>query len=180
MQTLIDRCDRAAGLLLYPGTAYHEQVRRCQAELATALGADSDFLAEFAEAIHPLTPEELEELFTRTFDLNPTCALEVGWHLYGENYSRGDFLVKMRQALRRHGLPESAELPDHLSHVLSVLGRLPPAEYAPFAESHVVPAIDKMLAGLAGQGNPYEKLLRAIRRLVAHHLATLPLEVGHG
>lgn len=180
MRTLIDRCDRVAGLLLYPGANYHELVRRCQAELAAALGEDADFLAAFAEAIHALTPEELEELYTRTFDLNPTCALEVGWHLFGENYSRGDFLVKMRQALRQHGLPESAELPDHLTHVLSVLGRLPPAEYAPFAESHVVPAIDKMLAGLAEQGNPYEKLLRAIRRLVVHHLATIPVEVGHG
>lgn len=180
MRTLMDRCDMAAGLLLYPRASYHERVRRCQAELAAALGEDADFLADFTEAIHALTLEELEELFTRTFDLNPTCALEVGWHLFGENYSRGDFLVKMRQALRQHGLPESAELPDHLAHVLSILGRLPPAEYASFAESHVVPAIDKMLAGLAGQGNPFEKLLRAVRRLVVHHLVSIPVEVGHG
>lgn len=180
MQTIVDRCDMAAGLLLYPGAGYSEQVRRCQAGLTAALGEDADFLAEFAAAIHALTPEEMEELFTRTFDLNPTCALEVGWHLYGENYSRGDFLVKMRQALRHHGLPESAELPDHLAHVLSVLGRLPPAEYAPFAESHVVPAIDKMLAGLADQDNPYEKLLRAVRRLVVHHLVAIPVEADHG
>lgn len=180
MRTLIDRCDMTAGLLLYPSASYHEQVRRCRADLAAALGDDADFLADFAEAIHALSPEELEELFTRTFDLNPTCALEVGWHLFGENYSRGDFLVKMRKALRQHGLPESTELPDHLSHVLSILGRLPPAEYASFAESHVVPAIDKMLAGLAGQSNPYEKLLRAIRRLVVHHLATIPVEAAHG
>lgn len=180
METLVDRCDRAAGLLLYPGAGYHEQVRRCQAELAGAVPEGADFLVAFAEAIHALTPEDLEELFTRTFDLNPTCALEVGWHLFGENYSRGDFLVKMRQAMRHHGLPESAELPDHLAHVLAVLGRLPPGEYAPFAESHVLPAIDKMLAGLADQGNPYEKLLRAVRCLVAHRLVALPAEVDHG
>ena len=64
---------------------------------------------------------EVEESFTRTFDVNPTCALEVGWHLFGEEYARGMFLVRMREELRKYGLAESAELPDHLCHVLAVV-----------------------------------------------------------
>ena len=32
---------------------------------------------------------QIEETFTRTFDVNPACALEVGWHLFGEEYARG-------------------------------------------------------------------------------------------
>ena len=41
-------------------------------------------LREFAQAWADLTPEQQQELFVRTFDLNPLCSLEVGWQLYGE------------------------------------------------------------------------------------------------
>ncbi len=46
---------------------------------------------------------EVEEAFTRTFDVNPACALEVGWHLFGEEYTAAMFLVRMREELRKHG-----------------------------------------------------------------------------
>lgn len=180
MQTVVDAYDSVAGLLFYPGSNYRAQVERCRQEFAAVLPEAEPFLAAFAEAIGKLVPQEVEELFTRTFDLNPTCALEIGWHLYGENYSRGEFLVKMRQELRRYGLPESTELPDHLGHVLPILGRLSPADSGPFAESYVRPALDKMLAGLAGKDNPYEKLLEAVRCLAAGRPAPVGAEVNHG
>ena len=47
---------------------------------------------------------EVEEAFTQTFDVNPACALDIGWHLFGEEYARGMFLVRMREELRKHGL----------------------------------------------------------------------------
>jgi nitrate reductase delta subunit len=155
-------------------------VESCRQEVAAALPGGGDCLAAFADAVRGLAPGEVEELFTRTFDLNPMCSPEVGWHLFGENYSRGEFLVKMRQELRRLGLPESTELPDHLGHVLPVLGRLGPAEAGPFAERCVVPALDKMLAGLAGKDNPYEKLLEAVRRLATCRHSPAAAEVNHG
>jgi len=37
-----------------------------------------------------------------TFDINPACALEVGWHLFGEDYMRGQFLVRMREELSKY------------------------------------------------------------------------------
>lgn len=172
--------DLAAGLLFYPDADYRGRVEHCRREFAAAVPQAEDTLAGFAAALDGLSKEELEELFTRTFELVPQCALEVGWHLFGENYSRGEFLVWMRQELRRLGLPESTELPDHLGHVLPVLGRLGPAQSGPFAERCVLPALDKMLAGLADQNNPYEKLLAAVRLLVASRPAAVAPEVNHG
>lgn len=165
MQSLVDLHDLAAGLFFYPDAEYGARVERCQREFAAALPPAGEFLVAFADALEKLAPEQVEELFTRTFELNPLCALEVGWHLFGENYSRGEFLVQMRQQLRRHGLPESTELPDHLGHVLPVLARLADDESVVFAEQYVLPALDKMLAQMAGKDNPYEKLLQAVRRL---------------
>ena len=77
-------------------------------------------LADFP-GFEQLGSTELEELYTRTFDINPVCSLEVGWHLFGEDYNRGAFLVRMRGLLREHGIEEGAELPDHLESVLRVL-----------------------------------------------------------
>ena len=97
-----------------------------QGEIPEAAKAAADFGA-FAEQ-HELW--EVEEAFTRTFDVNPTCALEVGWHLFGEEYARGMFLVRMREELRKYSLPESAELPDHIAHVLAVVAAMPDDEAA--------------------------------------------------
>lgn len=172
--------DLAAGLLFYPGADYRARVERCRQELAAAVPQAEDFLTAFAAAIGKLAPEDIEELFTRTFELNPMCAPEVGWHLFGENYSRGEFLVQMRQGLRQYDLPESSELPDHLGHVLAILGRLSPDESALFAERYILPAVDKMLAGIAGKDNPFENLLHAVRRLAACRRPLIIQEVNHG
>src|SRR3972149_5384978 len=85
--------------------------------------------------------EELEESFTRTFDLNPVCCLEVGWQLYGEDYNRGSFMVEMRQRIRSHGITETLELPDHLSNLLPLLGRMEPQEAGPLCASFVLSAL---------------------------------------
>jgi nitrate reductase delta subunit len=167
MQPLVDLHDLAAGLFFYPDAEYGARVERCRREFTAALPQTGEFLVAFADSLEKLAPEQVEELFTRTFELNPLCALEVGWHLFGENYSRGEFLVQMRQQLRRHNLPESTELPDHLGHVLPILARLPDEESGPFAAQYVLPALDKMLVQMAGKENPFEQLLQAVRRLAA-------------
>lgn len=111
---------------------------------------------------------ELEETFTRTFDVNPTCALEVGWHLFGEEYARGMFLVRMREELRKYGLSESAELPDHLYHVLAVVAAMPEEEATRFVKACVQPAVEKMNAALAGKGSDYGHVVSCLALVLRH------------
>jgi nitrate reductase delta subunit len=113
-----------------------------------------------------LTTEELQELYTRTFDLNPVCSPELGWHLFGERYERGLFLVKLRRLMRRVALAETTELPDHLAGVLELLPRLGDDEAADLAAACVLPAVAKMGVGLDGKDNPYQTLLDLAARLV--------------
>ena len=137
--------------------------------LATLKSHDSDALEpirQFADSTSGLSLEELQELYTRTFDINPLCALEVGWHLFGERYERGTFIVKMRQTLREYSLPESAELPDHLTHVLEALGEMNSDDAREFAHLFVLPALEKMLAAYDGKENVYANVLDGIRREV--------------
>ena len=138
---------------------------RSQAEPGTEWEAVR-LLDDFAGHMQRLAPEEREELFTRTFDLDPICSLEVGWHLFGENYSRGEFLVEMRQALGRYGIEETTELPDHLTQALRVVCRMPPRQADRFTMTRLLPALEKMLAGLHGKDSPYALLLEATRSLL--------------
>jgi nitrate reductase delta subunit len=150
-----------ASLLAYPGPDYHAHLRVC------AAAAPAPEVEEFERTIERLPVEALQELYAQTFDWNPDTTLDIGWHLFGENYDRGDFLVKLRVALRTYGLAESHELPDHLSHVLPLLDRMPEDERAEFAAKYVLPALEKLREGLAKGESPFLPLAIAVQREIA-------------
>ena len=111
---------------------------------------------------------EVEEAYTRMFDINPACALEVGWHLFGEEYARGMFLVRMREELRKYGLAESAELPDHLLHVLAVVSAMPEDEASRFVRACVQPAVETMKQALAEKETPYGHVIDCLAAVLTH------------
>jgi len=151
-----------AAALAYPGDGFEERLDEALATVQRQAPAAAVPLAAFRGAVRPLTAEEREELYTRTFDINPVCSLEIGWQLFGEEYHRGALLVRLRGELRRHGIEESTELPDHLTHVLSLLDRMGPDEARSFASCCVIPALDKMLVAFDGAENPYGDVLLAV------------------
>lgn len=155
-----------ARLLHYPEEGYSEEARECR-DFFTAKDPEVGVLLEdFVERVRSLSLEELQALYTSTFDLTPLCSLEVGWHLFGENYERGEFLVKMRGELRRYGVTESTELPDHLTHALELLACMQVDEAASFATACLIPAMDKMRGEMMGKSNPFESVLLALDHLL--------------
>ncbi len=156
---------RLARLVAYPEPGYAADLRALIAGLQTGSGAAED-LAAFASTVCDLPLGEQEELFTRTFDLNPVCALEVGWHLYGEDYARGKFLVEMRERLRAHGIQEGGELPDHLALLLALAGEMRGEEADALVRGALIPAVEKMLPALETSASPFLPLMRAIRHVL--------------
>ncbi len=170
MGTRIQQYDGLATLLNYPGADYCGSVRRTRKQLAASCPPAGTRLARFEEHVQDLDIVAIEELFTRTFDLNPDCCPEIGWHLFGERYARGSMLVWMRAQLRALGVEETQELPDHIAHVLRALGRMEGEEASRFATEAVVPALECMAASLESKDNPYKDLLLATQELlVADH-----------
>ncbi len=150
-----------AQLLAYPSADYGAMVE------TLVLEAQDDHLSAFAAATKGYTATDFEELYTRTFDINPISSLEIGWHLYGETYERGSFLVKMRQLLKSLEIPESTELPDHLSHILQALEKLGSSDEAnTLVAQYLAPALTKILDGFKEKSNPYEHLVLSLQRVL--------------
>jgi len=137
-----------ARLLEYPDAAYPGWLAMCRGQGCPG-GADAaDSLRAFADRVAGEPIEALQELFTRTFDFDPKCTLDVGWHLYGENYERGDFLARMREELARHGVEEGRELPDHLPRLLEVMSRATSDLASELSGRFVLPAVERIRGGL--------------------------------
>ncbi len=153
-----------AALLTYPGNDY-----AAAAENAAAFsGSAAPSLPAFATEVRRMSLTALQELYTGTFDLQPACALDLGWHLVGEDYQRGLLLARMRRELRAYGIAETRELPDHLSHALFLLGRMEPAQAEEFAAAIVVPAVEQMLRLMPSE-NVFRGLLRAVLQVTSMH-----------
>jgi nitrate reductase delta subunit len=118
-----------------------------------------------------------QELYVQTFEFNPACTLEIGWHLFGENYERGEFLLRMRELLRRYGITESTELPDHLSHLLALIPRMEHDEAAELAGQFALPALAKIREAL--KDNPYANVIAAIEGMLDAEFPDAPRRPLH-
>jgi nitrate reductase delta subunit len=167
-------------LLSYPDPRTAQAAELLYVALQGELPEAAQGAARFGEFVEQHELWELEEVFTRTFDVNPACALEVGWHLFGEEYARGMFLVRMRQELRKYGLPESSELPDHMTHVLAVVAAMPDDEAARFVRACVQPAVEKMHQALANQDTPYRHVVACLAGVIRARWGEAPAQTPPG
>ena len=87
-----------------------------------------------------------------------------------------ELLVRLRDLLRKHGVAEGTELPDHLTHVLPLLGRAPEGLASALAPGPVAQAVEKMHAGLESAASPWTGVLEATRALLRMHGAIPTVE----
>ena len=155
-----------ADLLAYPVSSPAAAAGRC-AELVAGRPA-ADHLRAFAARAGRARDQEMEEIYSATFDLDPACAPYVGHHLAGESPKRGLFMARLVEAYREDGFPwGGGELPDHLSVVLRYLAAAPegPSRAAVLRDA-LVPALEKMAVALPAEDDAYRHVLAALREEV--------------
>ena len=147
------------------------------AVLAELLRADdpdaAGVVASFGREVAGRSLAQMEELYTRTFDLNPSCPLYVGYQLYGDTYKRGEMMSELQGEYRRHDLAAAAELPDHLCQILRWLARAgdDPARLV-LLRAHVLPAVQKVAQNPDQGSGPYGLVIAAAARAVAQAAAS--------
>ncbi|MDP3642075.1 MAG: hypothetical protein Q8S54_02665 [Bacteroidota bacterium] len=156
-----------AHLFNYPKGDYRTVVEKLHLELQEyGESLVDDFLPVAAHFTSTPTPE-LQEYYIRTFDVNATCYLDIGYVLFGEESKRGQFLLNMKSEQLKAANDCGTEFPDHLPNVLTLLPRI---EDPTFREELVVtmilPALKHMLANFRTEENIYRYLLKILVELL--------------
>jgi nitrate reductase delta subunit len=152
-----------ADLLEYPGDDWGAQLELCAQRIERERGELARPFLEFYRGVEGLSVAELQELYTRTFDLNPVCALEVGHHLFGEDYKRGIFLANLRETESPYELGQARQLPDYLPVLLRLVAKLEDMELrSALISDCLIPALEKMAEALDKGESVYSGLIITI------------------
>ena len=112
-----------AELFDFPGPEFAARGRALSGLLRENYPAAAVEVEHFLDAI-PDTTLDLQELHTRTFDVQSLTTLDIGYVLFGDDYKRGALLSNLR---REHAQAENdcgGELADHLPNLLRLIPKL--------------------------------------------------------
>ncbi len=141
-----DDYERLAVLFSHPGAEYLADVERAIRHFDVSRPAVASALRDFQRRLPQDDPLALEELYTRTFDVQPITSLEIGYTLFGEDYKRGALLAGLS---REHTQAENDcgfELADHLGNVLRLLPKIEDTEIRQeLVHVMVAPAVREMV-----------------------------------
>jgi nitrate reductase assembly molybdenum cofactor insertion protein NarJ len=152
MQTLQHYAELAA-LFDYPDSDYPGRVRRIYELLKDRYPLASAALDAFVRALpgqgEPFSEEDLDEvqeIFTRSFDVQSITTLGVGYVMFGDDYKRGELLVNLSREHNEAGIDCGSELTDHLPNVLRLVAAWQDRELVvEFVEEILRPALERMV-----------------------------------
>ena len=170
-----DLHDALAELFEYPREGHAARTRGLVARIAAEVPEAAPDLAPLARFAEERPLGECEELYVRTFDANAERALEVGWQVFGEQYERGAFLVDLRGRMRALGVAETTELPDHLTQVLRLLGRMDEDDARTLVARAVTPSL-KRVRGQVDADNAYGGAVDAVTKALACFAVEAPAQ----
>lgn len=160
-----------AQVLCYPGPHSLKYGQELASELKKMDPKYVELIQPFNSYIETEEQGNLEEAYTNTFDIQAVCPLEVGYTLFGEDYKRGEFLVRMSELHREHNTDLiSSELGDYLPNVLKLLANMPDETFKKeFIEKLILPALNKMLKNFDDKKsiNPFSRPLLVMSELLS-------------
>ncbi|MBY0435003.1 MAG: nitrate reductase molybdenum cofactor assembly chaperone [Cyclobacteriaceae bacterium] len=159
-----------ANLLEYPSPEFTAVLDSSCKMLSAFYPESGKHLEALQRELARLSQGEIEEVFTRTFDLAPICTPYLSSYIWGdENYERGSLMQELSNRYNQLGLPLNGELPDHLKVVLNNCQYLEEEEVKELSQYVLIPALKEMQASLDSNNNPYRHLLQAISSVLDSH-----------
>lgn len=148
-----------AALFDYPEADYPAHLRKAYSmleerypdaavELQTFMqAAGTDGEAYSAEEL-----DEIQEIFTRSFDVQAITTLGIGYVMFGDDYKRGELFVNLSREYADAGIFCGTELADHLPTVLRLIAKWQDEDLvAELVEELLHPAVHRMIAEFGSQ-----------------------------
>ena len=151
-----------AEILGYPTPSLPNQVNECISLLTSHNGGAVPMLDEFRTFLEVTPVDRMEEVYTRTFDLQAICHPYIGYQLFGNGGRRGMFMAGLKKHYETCEFFTGNELPDHLSTMLRFAPNCTKAEREELISECLVPAVKKMVSGFEDGSNPYRGVLQAL------------------
>jgi len=137
---------RLAGLFSYPDLRFGEKVLEIQGFLDDTCLEAAEHLKAFTEFAEGASLVDLEEVFTRSFDVQAVTTLDLGYVLFGDDYKRGELMVKLNGEHNEAGVDCGTELPDHLPNILRLLSAMQKPELREeLVQKIIAPALQKII-----------------------------------
>ncbi len=93
----------------------------------------------------------MQELFTRSFDVQAVTTLDIGYVLFGDDYKRGEMLANLNREHLEAGIDCGTELADYLPNLLRLLAALEDEDLiSDLVNAILAPALREMI----GEFNP--------------------------
>ncbi|MHB1343550.1 MAG: nitrate reductase molybdenum cofactor assembly chaperone [Thermoleophilia bacterium] len=166
MSPVVASLDILAEALRYPSPRSLDTLRRRLEEVA--LDSVRAELEAFVTEIEHISLESWEELYVRSFDLDPDAAPYLGWQVWRDEQRRAELLVEMARRLSERGVDLEGELPDHLVPVLRYLATSPDAavDQTPLLDQALAPALAAIIRSLrsSAEDNPYVHVLEGVAK----------------
>jgi len=163
-------------LFRYPSDNFVEEVQHCQSFLDSVYPEAGKELKIFTNYILKMNQDDREELFTKTFDVQPICYLDLGYVMFGEDYKRGAFLLSMQYEQQKINNDCGTDLPDNICNVLTLMTK---SDNDAFVEDMVwrifIPCVKKMIAEF--ETARVDLKMKVLKKM---HRAIIQEELNHG
>jgi nitrate reductase assembly molybdenum cofactor insertion protein NarJ len=133
-------------LFEYPDLEYPQRVRKVMDLLDGNYPKAVAELEQFLELLPERELRTMQELFTRSFDVQAITTLDVGYVLFGDDYKRGELLANLNREHLEVKNDCRRELADHLPNIIRLVGKLKNGDLADeLVEEIIAPAVSMMI-----------------------------------
>jgi len=135
-----------AGLLEYPEAGYPQTVTEIYKFVDGRYPAAAAALERFIDLLPADNLLMMQELFTRSFDVQAIATLDIGYVLFGDDYKRGELLANLNQEHHKANNDCGTELADYLPNILRLMSILRDEELVgDLAYAIIAPALLEMI-----------------------------------
>lgn len=171
-----ERYGQLSAVLDYPDEGFTEQISQIQQYLDEQEPECGNLLNRFTEIVTTLSVDQVQELHTRSFEVQAITTLDLGYLLFGDDYKRAELLVSLSREHTQVGNDCRNELADHLPNVIRLLSLLNDEELKrELVNKLICPGLTKMIR----EFNP-DNMTMKNEIYERHHKTLIELPVRYG